>query len=90
MIQNWGPLKQYSLEFLSETFATCLLILFGNLAVAQKKFTPREDRTEIGPHITYGIGVYVALTIGNPVSSRFHVYCRFALLVSIRFLSLHC
>ncbi|CAF3329593.1 unnamed protein product [Rotaria socialis] len=59
-------LKQYAAQCLAELFGTFVLMLIGNLAVAQFKFTKPDSA--LGVNISYGAGVYMALMIAGPIS----------------------
>ena len=69
MVQT-EQLKQYAAQSLAELFATFLMIFIGNLSVAQNKFKPPESQNDMGVHLSYAIGVYVALMVAGPVSGR--------------------
>ena len=61
-------LKQYAAQCLAELFGTFLLILIGNLSVAQFKFTKPTPNNNIGVNLSYATGVYVALMVAGPIS----------------------
>ncbi|CAF0903015.1 unnamed protein product [Adineta ricciae] len=61
-------LKQFAAQCLAELFGTFLLILIGNLSVAQFKFTKPTPNNNIGVNLSYATGVYVALMVAGPIS----------------------
>ncbi|UJR28156.1 hypothetical protein I4U23_009410 [Adineta vaga] len=61
-------LKQYAAQCLAELFGTFLLILIGNLSVAQYKFTKPVVNNNLGVNLSYATGVYVALMVAGPIS----------------------
>ena len=63
-------LKQYAAQCLAELFGTFLLILIGEAAVAQYKFTRQPSQTTLPIHIAFGIGTYVALMVAGPFSGK--------------------
>ncbi|CAF2269118.1 unnamed protein product [Rotaria magnacalcarata] len=61
-----AKLKQYAAQCLAELFGTFILILIGDLSVAQNKFT--KSSVSLGVNISYGTAVYVAIMIAGPIS----------------------
>lgn len=51
-------LQQYLVHLLAECFATCILILIGEAALANYKFTKQPDHSTLPNAIAFGIGVY--------------------------------
>jgi glycerol uptake facilitator-like aquaporin len=63
-------LKQYAAQCLAELFGTFLLILIGNLSVAQFKFSKPTINNNLGINLSYATGVYVALMVAGPISGK--------------------
>jgi glycerol uptake facilitator-like aquaporin len=63
-----SQLKQYAAQCLAEFFGTFLLVLIGNLSVAQYKFTETPIESKLGIHLSYATGVYAALMVAGPIS----------------------
>ena len=51
-------LQQYAVHLLAECFATCILILMGDGAVANYKFTREPSHSTLPNAIAFGVGVY--------------------------------
>ncbi len=51
-------LQQYAVQLLAECFATCLLILIGEGAIANYKFTYQPNHSTIPIAVAFGVGVY--------------------------------
>ena len=68
-----NQLKQYAAQSLAELFGTFLLILIGNLGVAQDKFMRPTSLGAIGSHISYGTGVYAGIMIAGPFTGEISV-----------------
>ena len=51
-------LQKYLVHLLAECFATCILILFGEAALANYKFTKQPNHSTLPNAIAFGIGVY--------------------------------
>lgn len=60
--------KQYAAQCLAEFFGTFVLVLIGNLAVAQAKLSKPPVTDGFGPNLAYATGVYVALMVAGPIS----------------------
>jgi glycerol uptake facilitator-like aquaporin len=63
-------LKQYAAQCLAELFGTFVLILIGNLSVAQYKFSKPQNKDSLGVNLSYATGVYVALMVAGPISGE--------------------
>jgi glycerol uptake facilitator-like aquaporin len=63
-----SQLKQYAAQCLAEFFGTFLLVLIGNLSVAQYKFTEATVESKLGINLSYAAGIYVALMVAGPIS----------------------
>jgi glycerol uptake facilitator-like aquaporin len=61
-------LKQYAAQCLAELFGTFWLVLLGDLAVAQAKFSKSLVPDVLGPNLSFATGVYVALMVAGPIS----------------------
>ena len=55
---NVKHLQQYLVQLLTECFATCILILIGEAAIANYKFTKQPNHSTLSNAIAFGIGVY--------------------------------
>lgn len=51
-------LRKYIVESLVECFATCILILIGEAAIANYKFTRQTSQSTFPVAVAFGIGVY--------------------------------
>ena len=63
-------LKQYAAQCLAELFGTFLLILIGEASVAQYKFTRQPAQMTLPIHISFGVGIYVAIMVAGPFSGK--------------------
>ncbi|CAF0755946.1 unnamed protein product [Adineta steineri] len=61
-------LEQYMAQGLAECFATFMLILIGEGAIAQYKLSHQGNHSTITINLSFGIGVYTALMIAGPIS----------------------
>ena len=51
-------LQQYAIQLLAECFATCLLVLIGEGAIANYKFTYEFAHSTFPIALAFGVGVY--------------------------------
>ena len=51
-------LQQYVVQLLAECFGTCVLILFGEGALANYKFIQQPFHSTLPTAIAFGVGVY--------------------------------
>lgn len=51
-------LQRYAIELLAECFATCILIVIGDGAIANYKFTQEPAHSTLPIALSFGIGVY--------------------------------
>ena len=51
-------LQQYAVQLLAECFATCVLILIGEAAIANYKFTQEPNHSTLPIAIAFGVGIY--------------------------------
>ena len=51
-------LQQYAIQLLAECFGTCLLILIGEAAIANYKFTQEPSQSTLPIAVGFGVGVY--------------------------------
>jgi len=61
-------LKQYAAQCLAELFGTFILVLFGDLGIAQAKLSIPRIYGGLGVHLSTATGVYVALMVAGPIS----------------------
>ncbi|CAF1165538.1 unnamed protein product [Adineta ricciae] len=54
--------------FLAECFATCIMILIGEGAIANYKFTQEPSQSTLPIAIAFGVGVYTALMLAAPIA----------------------
>ena len=58
-------LRQYLAQCLAECFSTFMLILIGEAAIAQYKFTSHKYQSTITINLSFGIGVYTGIELIN-------------------------
>lgn len=51
-------IKKYTAQCVAELFATFMLILIGESAIAQFKFSGNNNQSPILINLSFGIGVY--------------------------------
>jgi len=61
-------LQQYMAQCLAECFSTFMLVLIGEAAIAQYKFSGNPNQSPIIVNVSFGIGVYLAIMIAGPIS----------------------
>ncbi|CAF1069985.1 unnamed protein product [Rotaria sordida] len=61
-------LQQYAIQLLAECFATCILVLFGEAAIANFKFAGQASNSTLPVGIAFGVGVFSAMMIGGPIT----------------------
>ena len=53
-----NELQRYTVQLLTECFATCVLILVGEASLANYKFARQSSHSKVSIAIAFGVGVY--------------------------------